>query len=46
MHREWVGLVRLGKGLGKRLGVGLKTGGVTMRVWLDGWVCPCLEEIG
>ena len=38
MHWEWVGLVGLG--------VGIKTGGVTMRMWLDGWVCSCLEEIG
>ena len=36
MHWEWVGLVGLGEWLGKRLVVGLKTGGMTVRTWLDG----------
>ena len=31
MHREWMGPVGQGEGLGKWLRVGLKTGGVTMR---------------
>ena len=44
MHQVWLGPVGQEDGCGKWLGVGLKTGGVIMRVWLDEWECPCLEE--